>query len=283
MASRLLVLSAAIAGVLGGAVVGGSALVGASAGTSPSTPDRSTSAAHPRGDRPCGPAWDRLPAALKADLKAAHELPAGPERQAALAQIRKDALAGKYGADVQKFAQKRAEKRAEKRPEMLGRKGGADRGEHRGNLREQMPAALRADLEAVRDLPAGDRMAAMQQIRKDALAGKYGADVQKFAQKRAEKRAEKRPEMLGHKGGADRGEHRGNLREQMPAALRADLEAVRDLPAGDRMAAMQQIRKDALAGKYGEKVQKFAQKRAEMGAGHRQDRRDRCGPSTTES
>ncbi len=264
MASRLLVLSAAIAGVLGGAVVGGSALVGASAGTSPSSKDGSSFSAGPRVDRPCGPKWDRLPDALKTDLKAAHVLPAGPERQAALAQIRKDALAGKYGAAVQEHVRKRAERR----PEKLDQRGGADRGERRGDLREQMPAELRADLDAVRKLPAGERLAALQKIRKDALAGKYGESAQKFAQERAGKRA-----------------------EQMPAELRADLDAVRKLPAGDRLAALQKIRKDALAGKYGESAQKFAQERAgkragqraETGPGHRQDRRDRCGPSTTRS
>jgi hypothetical protein len=60
---------------------------------------------------------------------------------------------------------------------------------------ERLPEELRADLEALRDLPAEQRRAAAEDMRDSALAGEYGEDAQQRAERlseRAERLAERR-------------------------------------------------------------------------------------------
>lgn len=55
----------------------------------------------------------------------------------------------------------------------------------------------------------------------------------------------------------------GAVWSQLPQDLRDDLTAVRDLPAGERAEALRAVRRDALDGDYGPRVQRFAERRDE--------------------
>lgn len=55
----------------------------------------------------------------------------------------------------------------------------------------------------------------------------------------------------------------GAVWSQLPEDLQADLKAVRALPVGERPAALREIRRDALDGDYGARVQRFAERRDE--------------------
>ncbi|MBS2939826.1 hypothetical protein KDN32_18960 [Nocardioides sp. J2M5] len=53
----------------------------------------------------------------------------------------------------------------------------------------------------------------------------------------------------------------GAVWSRLPQDLRDDLTAVRDLPTGERADALREIRRDALDGDYGSRVQRFAERR----------------------
>lgn len=55
----------------------------------------------------------------------------------------------------------------------------------------------------------------------------------------------------------------GAFWSRLPEDLRADLLAVRELPVGEKEDALRAIRRDALDGDYGERVQQFAERRDE--------------------
>lgn len=55
----------------------------------------------------------------------------------------------------------------------------------------------------------------------------------------------------------------GAVWAQLPEDLQADLKAVRALPVGDKPEALREIRRDALDGDYGARVQRFAERRDE--------------------
>lgn len=101
-----------------------------------------------------------------------------------------------------------------------------------------LPAELRDDLTAVRDLPEGERLDALRTIREDASQGDYGARVQQLAQ--------------------GRNDRARALRRLLPEDLKGDLREARDLPGGDQAAALRDIRDGALGGEYGERVQQLA-------------------------
>jgi hypothetical protein len=170
MSKRMSVLLAVLVGVLGGALVAGSALIGASAQPGPaSTSSTATSTAPAAGTgtgKACG--FKRLPAQLRADLKAARALPVG-ERRPAVRRIVRDAKAGKYGEQAQRLVKNRPHLRTA--------------------LRSKLPAELKADLKKMRQLPVEDRKAARKEIRKQALAGDYGTWVQQITERRKEHRA----------------------------------------------------------------------------------------------
>ena len=111
---------------------------------------------------PCGAVWKRLPADLKADLKAVEALP-DAEKPAAIRAIRENTLAKEYGARVARAAERIQARRA--------------------HVLEQLPEDLRADLEALRALPDEDKAAAAKELHADALAGEYGERVQTFAER----------------------------------------------------------------------------------------------------
>lgn len=98
---------------------------------------------------------------------------------------------------------------------------------------------LRADLKAARDLKGQARIDALKKVRADAKAGEYGEKIEKRVDRRSDRHAA--------------------FFALLPDDLQADLKEVRAMPAGDdRKAKREQIRKDALAGEYGEKVQEAA-------------------------
>jgi hypothetical protein len=55
----------------------------------------------------------------------------------------------------------------------------------------------------------------------------------------------------------------GAVWSQLPEDLQADLRAVRALPVGEKADALREIRRDALDGDYGDRVQRFAERRDE--------------------
>ncbi len=96
-------------------------------------------------------------------------------------------------------------------------------------------AELRSDLKDARDLEGTERRDALKGIREDARDGKYGD--------RIEQRADRR------------GDHRAAFFALLPDELQADLKKAREIDdADDRKAALDDIRKKALAGDYGAKV-----------------------------
>lgn len=120
-----------------------------------------------------------------------------------------------------------------------------------GAVWSRLPQDLRDDLNAVRDLPAGERADALRTIRRDALDGDYGPGVQRVAERRDERvRA---------------------VRRAMPAELRTDLRDARRLDGEQRADAYREIRDGALAGEYGDRVQEVATAV--------QQRREACGAS----
>lgn len=120
-----------------------------------------------------------------------------------------------------------------------------------GAVWSRLPQDLRDDLTAVRDLPDGEKADALRAIRRDALDGDYGPQVQRFAERRDERvRA---------------------VRRALPAELRSDLREARRLDGEERADAYREIRDGALAGEYGDRVQQVATAV--------QERREACGAS----
>ena len=105
-----------------------------------------------------------------------------------------------------------------------------------GAIWKWLPTELKKDLRGVRKLPPAQRLAELADIRKAALAGEYGPAVQRFA------------------------EHRAVRWARLPKALRRDLAAAQKLPLEERREALRQIRKDALDGDYGQRVQTIAER-----------------------
>ena len=108
----------------------------------------------------------------------------------------------------------------------------------------QLPAELRADLEALRAVPAAGRLAALEQIRDDALAGAYGEEVRAGAERLVVGLA------------------------LLPSALVADLEALVSAETADVPAAVERIRDRALTGQYGERVRVAAARLVAMAQEH---------------
>jgi hypothetical protein len=143
LTSQAQALDAALAdpaAALDGAALDGAALDGAADPTDPSG------------------GWSRL----RADLKAARALH-GDARRAALADIRQKARDGSYGSGI--------ERRADRRQI------------HRELFFSLLPDNLQADLTELKNAPVDQREKLRADIMDKALAGEYGADVQKAAEK----------------------------------------------------------------------------------------------------
>ena len=116
-----------------------------------------------------------------------------------------------------------------------------------GDLAErwaQLPAALRADLAALRTVPAAGRLAALEQIRDDALAGAYGPEVRAGAERLVAGMA------------------------MLPPELVADLEALASSEVAAMPDGVERIRDRALSGQYGEQVRAGAQRLVAMAGQH---------------
>ena len=107
--------------------------------------------------------------------------------------------------------------------------------ELRERFRQEVPAELQDELAALRDVPAADRLAALERIRDAALAGEYGEEVRAGAQRLVV--------ALG----------------MLPPELHRDLEALVSLEEAQVPDAVERIRDRALAGGYGERVRGWAE------------------------
>ena len=121
------------------------------------------------GERPlsapmsCTELWESLPQQMKDDLAAARSLDGEAQRRAMRA-IRLAALRGVYGERVEDLAEARRDKRRE--------------------LWEAAPEQLKEDVLAARSLPFEEQRRAMWVIRRAALHGVYGEQVQAVAEAR---------------------------------------------------------------------------------------------------
>lgn len=113
-------------------------------------------------------------------------------------------------------------------------------GEHFLHAWLRLPADLRGDLSAIRDLPAEVRPEAARDVRQGALNGEYGEKVQMGAERIKERR-------LG-------------AWATMPADLKRDLIELRQAAPGERRELAEEIAESALAGEYGEKAQATAER-----------------------
>lgn len=106
---------------------------------------------------------------------------------------------------------------------------------------DAMPDALRDDIAAAVALDQPQRRRALRAIRFGALRGSYGETVQTRALQVRERRIQ--------------------LWESLPAALRADVRAARSLPFREQRRATYAVRRAALQGVYGDRVQGLAERR----------------------
>jgi hypothetical protein len=101
--------------------------------------------------------------------------------------------------------------------------------------------AFRADMKAARQLSGKARADAVKKVAADAKAGKYGDRIEKRFDRRAA--------------------HRAAVFALLPDDLQADLTKLRAMePGDDRKTFRDDIRKKALDGGYGDKVQEAAKK-----------------------
>lgn len=106
---------------------------------------------------------------------------------------------------------------------------------------DAMPDALRDDIAAAVALDQPQQRRALRGIRYAALRGSYGETVQTRARQLRERRVA--------------------LWESFPAALKADVRAARSLPVREQRRAVYAIRRAALQGGYGDRVQRLAEER----------------------
>src|SRR4051812_30798030 len=114
--------------------------------------------------------------------------------------------------------------------------GSWDPQELRARFEQEVPAALRAQLAGLRDVPADQRLAELERIRDAALAGDYGADA---------------------KAGAER---LVAMMAMLPPELTADLQALAGTEEAQIPDAVERIRDRALAGEYGPQVGGYAER-----------------------
>jgi hypothetical protein len=146
---------------LAGFLVAGNVLTTAAGGSHLTTTSaaQATDAASTQGSGSADPA-DR--AKLRADLRAAFKLQ-GDARRAALAEIKAKALAGDYGAAIERRAERR-----DIRHDLLV---------------SLLPENFQQDLQALKAAPADQRKQLRAEMVAKALAGEYGPEVQQAAER----------------------------------------------------------------------------------------------------
>lgn len=104
----------------------------------------------------------------------------------------------------------------------------------------ELPEELRADLKALRNLPADERRDAARDIREGARDGEYGEAVQDHAQRIHDRRIWRW--------------------STMDETLKADLREIAEADAADRPALVDELAENALAGEYGDRAQRVAER-----------------------
>ncbi|WP_324642857.1 hypothetical protein [Pseudarthrobacter sp. LT1] len=136
----------------------------------------------------------------------------------------------------------------------------------------KLPAALQADVTALKDAAPADRVKDAYKIKTTALSGGYGAEIQKRAES-LEKTAtglaglcqELRTAFSSDNPGAglrqvaDQLINHPKLFAKLPANLQADLTALKNAAPADLDSQANKIKDTALNGGYGAKVQKMAE------------------------
>lgn len=113
-------------------------------------------------------------------------------------------------------------------------------GEHLVAIWLKLPADLRSDLKDLKAAePGTERQQEAKDIRDGALAGKYGPRVQRHAETAKDRHI--------------------RVIANFPDALKDDLQKLRDADKADKPALAKQIADTALAGGYGDVVQKVAE------------------------
>jgi len=136
----------------------------------------------------------------------------------------------------------------------------------------KLPAALQADVTALKDAAPADRVKDAYKIKTTALSGGYGAEIQKRAEsleKTATGLAGLRQELrtafssdnpgAGLQKVADQLINHPKLFAKLPANLQADLTALKNAAPADLDSQANKIKDTALNGGYGAKVQKMAE------------------------
>lgn len=141
-----------------------------------------------------------------------------------------------------------------------------------------LPAALQADLTALKDAAPADRVKDAVKVKTTALSGGYGADIQKRAenlqqgadrQKAGTGTAGLRQELRTALTSANPGASMQKIADQLishpkvfaklPANLQSDLKALKDAAPADLDTQANKIKDTALNGGYGAKIQKAVQ------------------------
>lgn len=113
-------------------------------------------------------------------------------------------------------------------------------GEHLVAIWLKLPADLRSDLKDLKSAePGAGRQQEAKDIRDGALAGKYGPRVQRHAETAKDRHI--------------------RVIANFPEALKTDLQHLQDADKADKPALAKQIADTALAGGYGDVVQKVAE------------------------
>ncbi|MFP3580844.1 hypothetical protein SB659_14810 [Arthrobacter sp. SIMBA_036] len=140
----------------------------------------------------------------------------------------------------------------------------------------KLPAALQADLKALKDAAPADRVAAAYKIKTTALSGGYGTEIQTRAETAQKTKTEGKTEGAGlrqelrsaftsaNPGAglqkvADQVISHPKLFAKLPANLQADLNTLKAAAPADLDAQANKIKDTALNGGYGAKIQKAAQ------------------------
>lgn len=148
------------------------------------------------------------------------------------------------------------------------------------HLLNKLPAALQADITALKDAAPADRVAAAYKIKTTALAGGYGAEIQQRAQAAVNGEGDESGKAEnGHDGQwqelrtALASDHPGaalqkvanqlighpDLFSKLPANLQSDLTNLKNAAPADLDAQANKIKDTALNGGYGAQVQKIDQ------------------------
>jgi hypothetical protein len=144
-----------------------------------------------------------------------------------------------------------------------------------------LPANLQSDLTALKSAPTADAVAQAQEIKSTALAGGYGAQLEKLAtdlqasatypitkklldELRTDISAGGTSGATGAAIAATVSEH-PRLFAKLPANLQSDVTALKNAPASADTARVLGIEKAAAAGSYGQQIQTLAQQLLSVG------------------